>query len=127
MAFRDGLRWESGRTEKPPALAVGSCHCSHLVSTKMRGSLSGYRIDHISLGPASLATTGSRLHRVIRLLYCLVRCLWHRELTLIRTVASCSAGDTAGPLARLVASDQKLASHLSTFRGNTVKSAGLPG
>src|SRR6266702_5943437 len=26
MAFRDGLRWESGRTEKPPALAVGSCH-----------------------------------------------------------------------------------------------------
>jgi hypothetical protein len=25
-AFRDGLRWESGRTEKPPAVAVGSCH-----------------------------------------------------------------------------------------------------
>ena len=26
MAFRDGLRWECGRTDKPPALAVGSCH-----------------------------------------------------------------------------------------------------
>ena len=32
MAFRDGLRWESGRTEKPPALAVGSCHNDELAN-----------------------------------------------------------------------------------------------
>ncbi len=31
MAFRDGLRWESGRTEKSPALAVGSCHSPSIV------------------------------------------------------------------------------------------------
>ena len=29
-AFRDGSRWAAGRTEKPPALAVGSCHGTFL-------------------------------------------------------------------------------------------------
>src|SRR5437660_291706 len=39
MAIRDDLRWEFGRTEKPLALAVGSCH--HMLVTKVLRTQSG--------------------------------------------------------------------------------------